>query len=143
MSPNLLSPSAFEQACVCQAIRRISRSVSRRYEVALRPVGLKAGQFSILAALNRDEPIPLGALARTLGMEYSTLSRDLAPLQRRGLVESVSVPDDQRVRGLRLTDTGRALLAEATPLWRAAQQDSHTRLRGADWPALRAMLDPL
>ena len=139
----MLTALEFERDCVCQTLRRVARKVSNRYEEALKPVGLKAGQFTILAALLRDGHIPLGALARGLGMDRTTLTKDLRPLERRGLVASVADETDARVRGLCLTDKGRALLKEAIPLWKAAQAESHKRIGALDWTTIRRELDSL
>ena len=133
----------FERACVCQALRRTARQVTRRYETALRPLGLTMGQFTTLAALLRPDPVPLSALADQLGMDRTTLTRDLAPLERRGLVGSVPSPDDGRVRAIELTEAGRTLLDEAIPRWRDAQAESDRRLDGTDWAELRNQLDRL
>ncbi|HIP77639.1 MAG TPA: MarR family transcriptional regulator, partial [Kiloniellaceae bacterium] len=120
-----------------------ARKISKRYEEALRPVALKAGQFTILASLQRERPAPLGALAAALGMDRTTLTKDLRPLERRGLVTSVADEEDARVRRLKLTPQGRALLKKAVPLWQTAQKVSYERLADADWPDLRRALDRL
>jgi DNA-binding MarR family transcriptional regulator len=142
-SVKTLAARDYERLCVCHAVRRVARRVSKRYEDALRPVGLKAGQFTILAALERPEPVPLGQLAADLGMDRTTLSKDLRPLERRGLVRSGRAETDARVRALQLSGDGRALLARAHPLWSAAQADSHARLAGEAWADVRASLDRL
>lgn len=139
----MLTAAEFGRVCVCQALRRTARRVSKRYEDALRPVGLKAGQFTILAALHRDGHVPLGALADGLGMDRTTLTKDLRPLERRGLVTSVADEKDARVRGLKLTDAGRALLREAVPLWMTAQDISYGRIGDTEWTTLRRTLDRL
>ena len=140
---NLLTHTEFERVCVAQALRRAARKITRRYEAALRPVGLTMGQFTTLAALARPEPVPLTVLADQLGMDRTTLTRDLAPLERRGLVASSPSPDDRRVRAIELTDVGRVLLDEAAPLWREAQAESGRRLGDAQWTAIRDHLDRL
>ena len=138
-----LSHAEFERACVCQALRRAARKVTRRYEDALRPIGLTMGQFTTLAALLRADPVPLSVLADQLGMDRTTLTRDLAPLERRGLLASVPMPDDRRVRAIELTHEGRVLLDDAVPLWREAQAESGRRLDGTDWADVRSELDRL
>jgi DNA-binding MarR family transcriptional regulator len=130
-------------ACVCLGVRRAARLVARRYDDALRPLGITSGQFSILAALMRDEAVPLGALADALGMDRTTLSRNLKPLEGGRLVVTMSDKADRRVRGLVLTDKGRKLLDHAVPLWLTAQVDSERRLAGTEWPILRTQLQAL
>lgn len=76
--------SDFNTLCACQALRQATRKVSRRYDAALRPVKLNAGQFTMLAALLRPDPVTITTLADQLGIDRTTLSRDLKPLERRG-----------------------------------------------------------
>ena len=138
-----LSHSEFERACMAQALRRAARKVTRRYEEALRPLGVTMGQFTTLAALARPEPVPLTALADQLGMDRTTMTRDLAPLERRGLVRSSPSKKDRRIRAIALTDAGRDLLHEAVPRWRSAQEGSRHRLGDVDWSLVRQGLDHL
>jgi DNA-binding MarR family transcriptional regulator len=130
--------------CVMFNLRKAARGISRRYEEALRPVDLKPGQFSILAALlDAGDGLPIGRVAEVLGMDRTTLNRNLRPLERRGVVESAPDPEDRRSRKLRITDAGRQLMDEAIPLWRQAQAESFRRIDEARWPALRAELSAL
>jgi DNA-binding MarR family transcriptional regulator len=130
-------------ACVCLGIRKTARHVARRYDDAFRPLGITSGQFSILAALLRDEPVALGALADVLGMDRTTLNRNLKPLDGDKLVATTASKDDRRVRGLVLTAKGRSLLDKAIPIWRKAQADSYERLGGIPWPKFRSQLQAL
>lgn len=130
-------------ACVCLGLRKAARRVARRYDEAFRPLGITSGQFSILAALLREKPAPLGALADTLGMDRTTLNRNLKPLEAERLVETTVDDADRRIRGLRLTGRGRSLLGRALPLWRVAQTDSNRRLGEGGWPGLKARLSAI
>ena len=130
-----------ESLCVGQGLRRAARTITRRYDAALRPSGLTLGQFSILTMTAAAGPISIGALAARLGMDRTTMTRDLAPLQRRGLLESLADPKDRRSRKLGATAEGRRLLQEALPLWASAQTSSLERV--PDWPELRKRLDEL
>ncbi len=96
-----------QDACMAQALRRAARAVSREYDAAFAPSGLSVGQFSTLAALDRIEPLRLGQLAEGLGMDRTTLNRNLAPLERKGLVSSQANREDARARLLSLTEAGR------------------------------------
>lgn len=114
--------------CHCLAARRYARVITRLYEQKLRPHGLRATQFSILAALALKGPTPIGELADFLVLERTTLSRSAALLQRRGWVE-IAPAQDARERPLRLTSAGRRKLEEAFPAWKEAQD-----LVAAGWP---------
>jgi len=138
-----LTASDIYAACVCLGLHRAARGVARRYDEALRPVGVTSGQFSILAALLREKPTPIGALAEVLGLDRTTLSRNLRLLESDKLVETVSDPKDLRVRGLQLTVAGRKRLASAIPLWRKAQTDSNARIGQNRWDAFKPFLDSL
>lgn len=103
-----------------------TRAVTRVYDEALRPVGLRTTQFSVLARLDADGPAPLTQLARRLLLDRTTLARELGSLERRGLV-SVTSGHDRRTRIAALSEAGRARLDEAYPLWRVVQRDVRER----------------
>ena len=103
--------------CLCLHAQRAARTLARRFDEAFRPFRLTNGQFSLLMSLNRPEPPPMGPVASLLGMDRTTLTAALKPLQKRGLVEVKSDPSDRRSRTLKLTTAGRQLLAEAFPVW--------------------------
>ena len=105
--------------CLCLYTQRAARALARRFDEALRPVGLTNGQFSLLMALNRPQPPAMGPVARLLAMDRTTLTAALKPLERRGYVEIETDPDDGRGRILVLTDRGRERLVAAVPIWRA------------------------
>lgn len=105
--------------CLCLHVQRAARRLARRFDVALKPFGLTNGQFSLLMSLNRPEPAPrIADLAPFLAMDRTTLTAALKPLERRGLLRTTPDAKDARSRRLHLTDTGRALLARALPVWR-------------------------
>lgn len=103
--------------CLCLHAQRAARALARRFDAALRPLGLTSGQFSLLNALNRPEPAAMGSVAAVLAMDRTTLTAALKPLERRGLACSVA-GEDRRSRRVALTGTGRDLLAAAVPVWR-------------------------
>lgn len=103
--------------CLCLHVQRAARALARRFDEALRPVGLTNGQFSLLMSLNRPEPAGMGGVANLLAMDRTTLTAALKPLERRGLLTVASDPKDGRARVLSLTDAGRAVLARAVPIW--------------------------
>jgi len=131
------------EECVMFQLRCATRIVTRRYEDALKPVGLKSGQFSLLAALLDGAPAPLGRVADALCMDRTTLSRNLRPLEERGLVASMPHPQDGRIRALQITTAGQAVIEEAIPLWQEAQKESFAHLPEAKWKAVKSELKKL
>ena len=104
--------------CLCLHLQRAARVLARRFDEALRPLGLTSGQYSMMMALNQPAPPSIGAVASILCVDHTTMTAALKPLERRGLV-TVSVDNnDRRSRRLKLTAAGRALLARAVPVWR-------------------------
>ena len=104
--------------CLCLHLRRAARALARRFDDALRPLGLTSGQYSMMMSLNRPQPPNIGSVASLLSMDRTTLTAALKPLQRRDLVTVIVDDEDRRGRRLRLTPAGRALLARALPVWR-------------------------
>lgn len=143
MKPSPLTAAEIGSACVCLGVRKAARLVARRYDDALRPLGITSGQFSILAALLRDGAVPLGSLAEALGMDRTTLNRNLKPLETQKLTETIRDQGDARVRALKLTKSGRNLLDLAIPLWREAQAESNRRLGRGGWTGFSAQLRSL
>jgi DNA-binding MarR family transcriptional regulator len=127
--------------CLCLHLQRAARVVARRFDDALRPLELTQGQFSLLMSLNRPEPPSIGSVADLLAMDRTTLTANLKPLERRGLV-TVSVDEtDRRSRRLALTADGRALLAAAVPIWKKTHAKIEGPLKNAE--RLRAELQAL
>ncbi|HEX3522966.1 MAG TPA: MarR family transcriptional regulator [Stellaceae bacterium] len=104
--------------CLCLHLQRAARAVARRFDAALRPLGLTSGQFSLLMSLNRPEPASIGNVSTLLAMDRTTLTANLKPLERRGLVTVRADDTDKRTHRLTLTPAGRALLSAAVPVWR-------------------------
>jgi DNA-binding MarR family transcriptional regulator len=119
-------------ACLCLHAQRAARALARRFDVALKPVGITSGQFSLLMSLNRPEPPKLGSVAALLAMDRTTLTANLKPLERRRLVKTATDPTDGRARLLRLTPAGRAVLAKAVPIWRHVHATIETMLSDPD-----------
>jgi DNA-binding MarR family transcriptional regulator len=106
-------------ACLCLHVQRAARKLARRFDETLRPVELTSGQFSLLTSLNRPEPPTIGSVAALLAMDRTTLTANLKPLERRGLLKIAIDKEDKRSRRLTITAAGRALLQKAYPLWKA------------------------
>jgi DNA-binding MarR family transcriptional regulator len=126
--------------CLCLAAQRAARSLGRRFDEALKPVGITSGQFSLLMSLNRPEPPPMGAVASVLAMDRTTLTANLKPLERRGLIEILADTRDRRSRRVRLTEAGMATLDAALPIWIDTHAEIDERLGDADASVLRAGL---
>ncbi|MEC5292207.1 MarR family transcriptional regulator [Aurantimonas sp. C2-6-R+9] len=126
--------------CLCLHLQRAARAIGRRFDEALKPVGLTNGQYSLLVSLNRPEPPRIGDVAALLAMDRTTLTANLKPLERRGLLTILPDTKDKRSRRLTLTEAGRDLLVEAVPIWRATHDDVDSLLGGRDDAALRGDL---
>jgi DNA-binding MarR family transcriptional regulator len=114
------------RGCHCLAARRHARAITRLFEEKLRPYGLRATQFSVLAALALKGPTPVTDLADMLGLERTTLTRIGAVLERNGWVGTAR-SGDARERPFLLTEAGRRKLEGAFPAWKEAQDLSSTR----------------
>ncbi len=134
------SSRQFGQTCTCFNLRKAARILTRRYDQALVPVGLKATQFSVLASLYGMGPVSIGTTAERLGMERTTLTRNLRPLERQGLIGISVDPDDRRGRDVALTAAGEARLEQALPLWEQAQTETLSRLGDNGWQELSSRL---
>ena len=126
--------------CLCLHAQRAARALARHFDEMLRPIGLTNQQFSLLMALNRPEPPPMGPVAKVLAMDRTTLTAALKPLERRGLVRIECSPGDRRTRLLNLTEAGKEALAAALPIWRETHAAIESRLDDIDPHALRAAL---
>ena len=130
-------------ACLCLHLQRAARAVARRFDAALRPLGLTSGQFSLLMSLNRPEPASIGNVSSLLAMDRTTSTANLKPLERRGLVTVAADDADKRTRRLILTPAGRALLSTAVPMWRRTHAEIDRLLTGSSPDRLRADLHAL
>jgi len=104
--------------CTCFLLRRAARRTSQFYDRALAPLGLSLNEYSILRRAH--EPTALGELAERVGMDRSTLSRNLRPMLAAGWIEQRR-GDDARRRVIAASAAGRQLLRRAEPLWQRAQ----------------------
>jgi DNA-binding MarR family transcriptional regulator len=116
--------------CNCNAMRKASRQISRLYDAHLEPTGLRITQFLTLATLNEVESAPINALAERLDVERTAMGKMVGFLARDGLIRLRPSPTDGRSRLIELTEKGRRIHAQASPLWRAAQRQFE-QLNGA------------
>ncbi|MEQ8825719.1 MAG: MarR family winged helix-turn-helix transcriptional regulator [Filomicrobium sp.] len=111
---------ATSSACLATRIRQLSRIVTRLYDDALRPLGITASQYTLLAQLASRDGITAVEIGHELDIEKSTLSRNLKRLLALGHIV-MDPPAGRRGRGLHLTPKGQTILLEAFPVWRDAQ----------------------
>lgn len=129
--------------CLCLHVQRAARALARRFDDALRPIGLTHGQFSLLVALNRPKPPGMAPVAKLLAMDRTTLTAALKPLRRRGLVKITADPADRRGRLMTLTAKGRKTLARAVPVWRRTHAAVEALLHDGECERLRNNLRAL
>ena len=106
--------------CAHANLRKAMRVVSQVYDAALKPSALKATQFTLLAVLAGRGDLPMTKLSEVLVLDRTTLTRNLQPLLAKGWLE-IGREKDERIRLIAITDPGRSIVAEATPLWCEAQ----------------------
>lgn len=128
--------------CYCIQLRRAASRVTEQYDAALAPVGLTVGQYSLLAHLERLEPVSVSVLAEEMELERTTLVRTLKPVLARHWVTDAAEPGRAQP-GIDTDRGGAEPLEQARPLWRAAQADVEHRLGEDGVAALEALLDQL
>jgi DNA-binding MarR family transcriptional regulator len=121
---------AIGKTCFALHARMTARLLSRTYEAALRPLGLKLPQFGILGAIGHGTTASETVLADRLGLERTTLVRNLKVLAENGWIEPVT--GDGRGLRHRLTPAGQAILEAAIPLWQKAQDQLEAKLKDTD-----------
>jgi DNA-binding MarR family transcriptional regulator len=124
--------------CLCLASRRAARGLTRAFDRQLRPHGIRATQFSILVMLLMRGPLRIGELAEYLGLERTTLTRNLAVIEEKGWV-AIRPGDDARARVVAVTKKGQAAVTAARAAWRKAQQAASAAIGNAGVDALRAL----
>ncbi|MBB2495150.1 MarR family winged helix-turn-helix transcriptional regulator [Aquipseudomonas ullengensis] len=128
--------------CLCTKLRRASRSVTKLYDDALDAVGINVAQYSLLKHLQRLGQPSITTLAESLGLDRSTLGRNLKVLQGKGLV-LLSGGEDQRNRLVSLSEAGKACLAQALQAWEQAQVQLAERMGGERRALLLELLGEL
>ena len=108
------------ESCMGMRVRKAARVVANHYDKHLKPAGLKGTQFTLLNIIFLNPAANIGQLADTLGLDRTTLNRNLKPLERQGLIRSGS-GKDPRTRTLKLTNEGTKILQNALPYWLEAQ----------------------
>lgn len=127
------------RVCACFNLRRAARAVTRLFDEILEPGGLRSTQFVAMVVIHAERGPTLPRLSKALGIDRSTLTRNLQPLVRTGLVETKSGPGS-RTATARLTPKGERILLRCLPLWQEAQGRFEARVGASKW---RSMLDGL
>jgi DNA-binding MarR family transcriptional regulator len=123
------------RVCACFNFRKASRAVTQLFDTTLQPGGLRSTQFVILVAVAVDGTAKLPGLARMLNVDRSTLTRNLQPLAREGLLK-ITDTRGERASSVRLTAKGERVLVATVPLWEKAQKAFVERLGGKRWQAM-------
>ena len=121
--------------CLSASFRRAARVLTQRYETALRPLGLRGTQFTVLQALSLTGEVSQGMLGEILAIDSTTLTRTLAIMERRGWIASRS-GEDHRERLLSLSKAGRAQFNRALPRWEKVQQKLRAQFGNKRWNEL-------
>jgi len=106
--------------CCCFNLRKVTRAVTQSFDRHLEPAGIRATQFTLLLTLTSSQGKTLTEMAQGLVMDRTTLTRNLKPLEKAGLIMTVPLPD-KRTKGYVLSDQGRITIEKGVSLWKAAQ----------------------
>ena len=138
----MFDPRHVMQTCAAMRARTVARKVTRLYDEALRPAGITVGQFTTLIGINLANPKSISGFAERLGMERSTLTRNLKLLEQMKLIE-IGPERYRRAREMTITEAGKHVLEAAYPHWDAAQEALRSRLGDEEWRSAQANFDHL
>ena len=128
-------PATIPLPCLSASFRRASRLLTQHYETALRPLGLRGTQFTLLQALSLAGEVSQGTLGKILGIDSTTLTRTLAIMERQGWIAS-RPGEDHRERRLSLSKAGWTEYKRALPHWEKVQQELRARFGNKRWNEL-------
>lgn len=126
--------------CTCFNLRKATRVVTQLFDEVMQPTGLRATQFTLLAAISTTGTIAIRQLSNFLVMDRTTLTRNLKPLEAKRLIKIVP-GEDRRTRTLTLTDKGKKTYEKSLLVWRKAQTKVIERLTEKRWRELLRQLD--
>jgi DNA-binding MarR family transcriptional regulator len=138
----MITEQIYVDSCACHKVRMAARAVTRAYDDALRPVGLRATQLAVMVAVANEGTMSITALAKSISMDRTTLTRNLRPLEKAGLV-AIGPEGWRRSRMLEITKQGRIRLREALPYWERAQETLRRKLGDEAWANVHNDLDRL
>jgi DNA-binding MarR family transcriptional regulator len=116
-----ISATKISKECICFSLKKAERLISRRYDEALAPFGLRNGQFSMLICISGANLINIQSIAHQLNMDRTTTTAALKPLEKRKLIKITASKEDSRVKLVSITPLGISLLAKAIPAWQKIQ----------------------
>ena len=126
-------------SCTCSELRRAARAVTLLYDNAFRSSGLLSTQLGVLHVIYKSDSIRISHLAKELGMDRTTLTRNLSVLQRQGFI-NISSGKDNRTRIVTITNKGRTTIAKAIPLWNDVQNKVKEQMGETLWNELMVNL---
>ncbi len=141
MNSESQSQSPPELYCTAFRLRKATRRATQMYDHALAPFGLTVTQFGLLAMLERDGVMPIGQLADRAGMDRTSMTRTIRPLEAAGYVTLVRRSDDRRVRDVALTPKGNAIFTDGVRAWQTAQRHVNRTLGRDRIADLHGLLD--
>jgi DNA-binding MarR family transcriptional regulator len=125
--------------CTCGELRKAARAVTMLYDNAVKSSGLQSTQFSLLHVISKNDTIRISELAAKMGTDRTTLTRNLAILERDGLIK-VSEGTDHRTRIVTATQKGRGAVVRAIPLWNEVQHKVKQKMGESSWQGLMRSL---
>ena len=125
--------------CACDDLRKATHTVTRMYEDFLRDEGLNITQFSLLSVIRAGKELSVSTLGRDMGLDRTSITRALAPMERDGLIHS-RPGADKRIRIVSVTNKGRKLVEDAALKWRQAQEALMQTIGEDRWRAMRRLL---
>lgn len=126
--------------CACASIRRAARLVTQLYSREMGP-DIEPSQFALLSVLHRRPGCGQMSLGRVLGLDKTTLSRNLRLMKKNGWIEPALTEDDRRERGYRLTEAGKKLVAATKPAWERAQGKLRASVGADEWEIAKNVFD--
>ncbi len=132
-------PEMPANTCTCAELRKASRAVTLLYDNAFKSSGLLSTQLSVLRVISKSDPLKVSQLAEELGMDRTTLTRNLSVLKRQGFIK-ISPGKDQRTRIVTITSSGSNSIAKTIPLWNEVQRKVKKQMGESAWNELMQSL---
>ena len=131
----ILEQGISPDTCTCGELRKAARAITPLYDNALKSSGLLSTQFGVLHVIYNIDSIRISDLADKLGMDRTTLTRNLSVLEREAFIK-ISEGKDHRTRNVTATQKGRNAVSKAIPLWNEAQRKVKQKMGESSWHEL-------